>query len=356
MPGMTFWEFLALSAVGCAIIVVLLVAAFIRWRKCHRLVAGLSEVKAFGRLHPLLMRAGISLYWALPFLVAVLMIIGLWRLWDQPFSSLAYDDQKLELTYYGRLAPVTLPWTKISRISMIPDEWECDRTAITVYSTDGKVYVGRSADPRSHAGFFLRDTYQFMLARRAWSVYGVADIPDESLVRDANTIAQTLLHGWGWHPYNVDPYIQAAARIQAFDRKTAVGYLRLIARDDDLHGGNKVIPLCRMLFTKRAGGEFQRPSLGAAAFLGGTDYADWPLEPIEIVDGVPFMITGGYTVAGFPEPREKYLVYCLTNCDWSTVRFTPRTTAEKNQALDKLLASPKWKTPPGREFFSSQIE
>src|SRR5438128_2274316 len=88
----------------------------------------------------------------------------------------------------------------------------------------------------------------------------------------------------GW-AYKVDPYIRAAADLQAISPTKACDTLLSIAREDEQ--GRRVFILCRMLFAKRKGGVFPRPFLGGTRFMGGTDYADWPLEPIELVDGVP---------------------------------------------------------------------
>jgi hypothetical protein len=98
--------------------------------------------------------------------------------------------------------------------------------------------------------------------------------------------------------------------------------------------------------------------LGRPGFRGATDSRDWPLEPIELVDGVPFHIVCGYQLAGTPEPPAKYVEYCLQTCDWTPTRIKGKSTAEKRAALAKLLASPKWKAPlsaEDRDYLSGQI-
>jgi hypothetical protein len=155
--------------------------------------------------------------------------------------------------------------------------------------------------------------------------------------------------------YEVDSYIKAAIGLQSLSHEAAIERLCALTRSQI---GDRVLPLCRMLFVRRDEPGFVRPGTGGASFLGGTDYADWPLEPIELVDGIPFLIARGYLVAGFPEPAEKYLDYCLENCDWNPVRYVPKTAEEKTQALGKLVKSPKWKRPldeQEREFLMSQI-
>ena len=121
----------------------------------------------------------------------------------------------------------------------------------------------------------------------------------------------------------------------------------------------KVTVLCRMLFTPRPGREFQRPSLGGTDFFGDTAYSDWPLEPVETVNGYPFWIAQGYRSGGFRSSVEQYVRYCIAECDWSALRFRELSATERRASLDRLLSSPKWKRPlDEREcwFLSSQIE
>jgi hypothetical protein len=156
--------------------------------------------------------------------------------------------------------------------------------------------------------------------------------------------------------YRVDPYIRAAAEIQAMPTSDATDRLLAMARADE--GGYRTVLLCRMLFVAKANGTVRRPALGAAVFMGGTDYADWPLEPIEVVDGVPLLITKGYSLAGLPESSERYVRYCLQECEWNPTRYSVKTVAEKRAALAKLIASPKWKRTLNtheKELLSAQI-
>lgn len=157
--------------------------------------------------------------------------------------------------------------------------------------------------------------------------------------------------------YRVDPYMAAASRLQALGKEKACKRLQALAEQDDFPHG-RVIVLCRMLFAKKAGSKFRRPEIGAASFLADTDYPDWPLEPIELVDGVPFLVTRGYSLGGHAEPSSVYLKYCMRNCDWSSVTFKPKSAAEKRKALEKLLSPKKWKQPldeDDKKFLSSQI-
>ena len=120
----------------------------------------------------------------------------------------------------------------------------------------------------------------------------------------------------------------------------------------------RVIVLCRMLFTQSPSSGFRPPRLGGASFLGDTQSQDWPLEPIDVVDGVPFLITRGYTLAGVPESDARYLAYCETDCHWSNFRYTTKTELQKREALSKLLSSPKWRrrlNEDEQSFLAGQI-
>ncbi|MEO2088442.1 MAG: hypothetical protein ABGY75_02960 [Gemmataceae bacterium] len=157
--------------------------------------------------------------------------------------------------------------------------------------------------------------------------------------------------------YRVDPLIEKAVKLRAMGKDEAVKVLGTMA-DDRGWDDNSVIYLCRMLFTAKPGRLFRPPMLGGPLYFCGTEADDWPLDPIEIVDGVPFLIVGPYVVGGVPEWSAHYLEYCVNKCDWGTTEFKPRTAEEKQKALEKLLASPKWTTPPGddlRKFFAAQI-
>jgi hypothetical protein len=157
--------------------------------------------------------------------------------------------------------------------------------------------------------------------------------------------------------YRVDPFIRVAVALQSLDRSAALARLHAMAYDPRAKA--RVIILSRMLFMAPSDSKLRRPLIGGAIFLGGTNYSDWPQEPIEIVDGIPFLIANGYILAGLAESDESYLQYCETHGDWSTFRFSVRTVQEKREALRELLASDKWGatlTDHEQSFLAGQIE
>ncbi len=165
--------------------------------------------------------------------------------------------------------------------------------------------------------------------------------------------------------YIVDPYIEAAAQLQARPATEAIACLLGAARrhQDKFTNGdidNRTIILCRMLFSEKPGRKPRRLASFLCLFLGGTSATDWPLAPIELVDGVPMLIAQQTPAYNGPAPEEAqaYIRYCATECDWNPFRYKSKTPAEKSAALARLLASPKWRRlldAGEREFLSAQI-
>jgi hypothetical protein len=157
--------------------------------------------------------------------------------------------------------------------------------------------------------------------------------------------------------FDADAYIRTAVDLQSLGHDAALMRLREIAQAKSARVN--VIILCRMLFTKRSGSDFEAPALGSPVYLGGTTSSDWPLDPITLVDGVPFLITDGYVLAGFPVPAFVYLQYCESHADWSTFRFSIKTKQQEQGALLKLIDSSIWRPrlpETQRQYLASQIK
>ena len=161
--------------------------------------------------------------------------------------------------------------------------------------------------------------------------------------------------------YRVDPYIKVAGQLQDMGQKAAIQQLFRLAtyatNDALLSGDNeeRVAILCRMLFVPRP----PLLNLERPAFLGGpgfiaeddmpepTSYKNWPNEPIEIVDGIPFAVVYGHNYEGVKDPcsAKAYVEYCASFGSWNSVHYVLKSDVEKQQAAKKLFASPKWKRP-----------
>jgi hypothetical protein len=169
--------------------------------------------------------------------------------------------------------------------------------------------------------------------------------------------------------YILDDFIPAAMSLQAMGSEAGSQALLRAAEDVDYkykagHGGwydyEKVIVLCRMLFNFREGVRHPYPALGERVFFGDTTYSDWPLEPIELVDGYPFWIVRGFNMGGARsgDAASRFVSYCVTNCEWNKFKYRQMSINEKRAALEKLLRSPKWKRPldqAERSILSLQI-
>lgn len=192
------------------------------------------------------------------------------------------------------------------------------------------------------------------VAATAWPLDG----QDKPAATNINSFDLSTLPPASRNDYKADAYIKAAMDLQAMGKEAAIKALRE-SPEDRRSSLSKGIVLCRMLFMPRGTNMFRRPRIGAPFPPGGTAMADWPLEPIEIVDGVPFLVISSYALGGHPESTSQYLQYCVANCDWNTLKFKMPTAKEKTDALGKLLASQKWKRPltdGERQLFSRQIE
>jgi hypothetical protein len=157
--------------------------------------------------------------------------------------------------------------------------------------------------------------------------------------------------------YKVAPYVALATELQALRKEDAIARLQKWATSRKYD--EQIIILCRMLFEPRPGIEFRRPMLGDPQFYSETTIKDWPLEPITLVDGVPFLIVGGYVLAGLAEEGSSYLNYCLSNANWSSKQYRSVNKQEINIAFEKLLKSLAQKQPLsewGLRLFTKQIE
>jgi hypothetical protein len=167
----------------------------------------------------------------------------------------------------------------------------------------------------------------------------------------------TELPDWQIGVFRVDPYIRTASKLQALGKDRAINYLVQFAKTRACE--NQVIVLSRMLFMPKGQEEFRSAGIGAADFFGGTNNKDWPLAPITLIDDIPFLITFGYSLRGKRESAESYVKYCTEKCAWSKVEYKLKTEKEKQAALGKLLASPKWKIKlddTEKQFLSLQIK
>jgi hypothetical protein len=135
--------------------------------------------------------------------------------------------------------------------------------------------------------------------------------------------------------------LDKARQLQGLGREKAVEALREWATSGQQE---EVIILCRMLFRGKAGKALRRPMIGGAAFLGGTTYEDWPLEPITIFEGSPILIVTGYALGGHPEHAMQYLEYCLGEGEWVAEPYLEKSSQEIEAAVERFIQQKIWRT------------
>lgn len=140
--------------------------------------------------------------------------------------------------------------------------------------------------------------------------------------------------------YSIDSYLQNVVYIQSLSSESAIIRLKEIASDDSQ--SYKIYVLCRLLFKGHIGNAFRSPRIGMPGFLGDADNKNWPLDPVGIIDGVPFLVVDGYSLFGLAESPADYLRYCLENCEWNDYKYEIKTRMQKENALKKMLSASKW--------------
>ncbi|MDR0902638.1 MAG: hypothetical protein LBM92_07715, partial [Opitutaceae bacterium] len=149
--------------------------------------------------------------------------------------------------------------------------------------------------------------------------------------------------------------LNLAVALQKIGRDAALEKLRAWAKQP---GARNVIPLCRMLFVARPGGVFRAPMIGGQLPWPGSDKSrdgrtDWPLLPIALSDGIPFLVTWGLLPGGTPETAAHYIDYCAAGCDWNPRRYS---SLVNQKALEAACASLLLRAAaPGEWFDRNQI-
>ena len=80
---------------------------------------------------------------------------------------------------------------------------------------------------------------------------------------------------------------------------------------------------------------------------------------IEIINGIPFLITRGYSLGGKAESSLQYLEYCIANGQWTNNNYSLIKNEELKPALKTLMNSKKWQkelTKSEKAFFERQID
>ena len=102
--------------------------------------------------------------------------------------------------------------------------------------------------------------------------------------------------------------------------------------------------LCRLLFVPRPEGALRQPLFGGLMLpYHSMPEASWPEYPLMCQDGVWFLLSEFYTLAGVAETLPQYLDYCRKAGTFRKAPLPVPTSAQARRALDALLASARWK-------------
>ena len=119
--------------------------------------------------------------------------------------------------------------------------------------------------------------------------------------------------------FRIKPYLEEVVRFQKIGKDQTIKELEKYASQEKY--ADQVAVLCRMLFKPKEEKKFERPKLGGSDFYGGTDYSDWPLEPITIFKGLPICISKLYWGSWDYRTVEDYLEYCVRECEWNDFKY-----------------------------------
>ena len=86
--------------------------------------------------------------------------------------------------------------------------------------------------------------------------------------------------------YASNSYLELASYTQSLEKTKAIDIITIFANTGKYE--DQIIILTRMLFQAKKDSVLRRPMIGAPGFAGNTDYEDWPMEPIEILNDIPF--------------------------------------------------------------------
>jgi hypothetical protein len=146
--------------------------------------------------------------------------------------------------------------------------------------------------------------------------------------------------------------------LQRMRQEFAIDALMRMAVTEDTPSNLRTIVLCRMLFRPRDATRMREPLVGSPWFLGETNSDDWPLEPIHIWKGVPFMITWGYSLSGIAESAPQYLAYCIQNGVWNDEAFVIPARDQLKAIAEEFIQKGPWRRPLDereKKFIRAQV-
>ncbi len=101
--------------------------------------------------------------------------------------------------------------------------------------------------------------------------------------------------------------------------------------------------ICRLLFVPTPGRVIRAPMFGGLSLpWNSMTREDWPFYPLAESEGVFFVLSQGYMLAGFPEDPQDYLEHCRATGVFRTKVLPVPTEGGAQQSLSRLLTSKGW--------------
>jgi hypothetical protein len=116
--------------------------------------------------------------------------------------------------------------------------------------------------------------------------------------------------------------------------------------------------MLRLLYDPKPGQTLRFAQIGALLAVPTLSMrgSSWPEMPFIMQDGVIFVASEGYTLAGVPESWTNYAAYLKENGVFRTQLYKVPTHRQANAAFHQLLVSERWKaikwhdSGPGQEY------
>lgn len=184
------------------------------------------------------------------------------------------------------------------------------------------------------------------------SSVGLQQVPSAPpLPPEMEVICRT--RGWPFENPNSVDLIQAVNVLQAMGKERALGaierYIAISEGHEHFYRSDHLFWILRLLFEPIELGK-RRHGPAIAVYLvdsRSVDAASWPLEPLELVDDIPFMVGRRIALGGMPEHPSKYIQWVREHAIIRQYPLQPSTNPIA--AAQKLTSSNKFKQLFDRE-------
>ena len=169
-----------------------------------------------------------------------------------------------------------------------------------------------------------------VVALLAFSSMHLSAADDMQILKDAPPISASL--------YRADYLIRAVNHLRKLGREEALRALKNYAKQTEHQENEKIFLICRCLFKNPRG--WKQPILGRPSPLIVSDNTrKFPLFPLAIKNGVPFLIVEGYELQGSPELVDG----CMQLCGHLPLISEDMPETNLKEAAQRLVTSKEFK-------------